>query len=407
MCLCSAMVWEKISYLFCCCGYFRGQAVKRKKDKRKKTKKTDNKSMDSSKGTHRTQTPIRETPVAIRNTVSELNETEFWEQYMIVLPKDNCTEADQWLYSKGYQINENVCLGKGGFGVVYKAVKTESDGSKVDIAAKVLDLKPQSSKHSKLMGILKNELFVADALITQIKRVKHNHIISIFDMYIIQSKDQKTDKPLCKAYLFMELAEGNLNQELEKSGPLVESVAKRYFAQIVYAIHYMHSLHIAHRDIKLENFLLVKSISVPDAMDIKVSDFGLSRVHYKDGAYIHSHRTGGTRWYKAPEILKIRARMSNKEYDVYKTDIWALGISLYKMLTNKYPFPSPEIDLTQVIALQEKKAIDLDKIKNKSAKDLILYLLEPEPNKRIKIDDIKAHKWLEGETTITMTQSNA
>ena len=382
--------------------------TKKRKPKRKKPKTM--KTMDSSKGQSSGQS--REPTVGAVRTVSELSEQELFDKYMIQLPKDDCTERDQWLKKKGYEVTDH-SLGSGGFGKVFKAIRQGSNGSE-EIAVKVIDLDPKAKKYKKRMNSLKNELYVSDALIRQINKVKHNHIITIFDRFIIESLDKDSDTKTSNAYFFMEMAEGDLAHELLRTGPLPDPLAKRYFAQIVYAIDYMHVLNIAHRDLKLENFLLVKSVTAPNQKDIKVTDFGLSRVHYKeDTGLILSGKSGGTPQYKAPEILRVQIGISRREYDVFKVDIWALGVCLYRMLTNRFPFPALPIpysatDILKIVESQEKKSFvfrfSAQKIViNRMAKDLIRRLLDPEPDRRPKIYFVKSSKWLEGETTVTLS----
>ena len=406
MCLCLEVVFDTIKSL-CCFECCKKESDENKKKESKERKKRKLKTIESSKGRIPSEHPIGQT-----KPLSEIDENELLNKYWIKLPKDNCNEANEWLKTRGYEIT-NKSLGVGGFGRVFKATKYENDGKQLEVAAKVLetDLDPESRQCKKAMTALKNELHIMEALIKQIDKVKHNHIIKVFDRFIIEKEENDLNQKEIKAYIFMELAEGDLANEVEKKGQFTHSVAKRYFAQIVYAIDYMHRLNIAHRDLKLENFLLFKSATVPNQKDIKVSDFGLSRVQYKDDTgYIHTKTTGGTKLYKAPEILSNQIKITDKTYDVFKADIWALGVCLYKMLTKKFPFGSNEITTEKLIELQAKKisfdnSLFAEKKIESSAKDLILRLLEFDPDKRPKIFVVKSHKWLEGETSITLTQN--
>ena len=100
----------------------------------------------------------------------------------------------------------------------------------------------------------------------------------------------------------------------------------RILSQVLDALHYMHSLHIMHRDVKPANILIMKT----DSLDVCLSDLGLAR---------NCHRVGtGDRWsdyaletstpgYQAPELL---ARTS--DYDE-KVDIWNIGLLAWELLT--------------------------------------------------------------------------
>ncbi len=103
-------------------------------------------------------------------------------------------------------------------------------------------------------------------------------------------------------------------QQLQRkgNGRFPEPEAQRYAAQAVYAVHYLHSNRICHRDIKLEN--LVFTDNTPKAALVLI-DFGLSRSCLRDGAM---HAMAGTSLYFAPEVLA-------GEYDE-KSDMWSLGV---------------------------------------------------------------------------------
>ena len=87
----------------------------------------------------------------------------------------------------------------------------------------------------------------------------------------------------------------------------------------------MHSHGIVHADIKLENILITDD---SEEVQVKIADFGLSKVLGPN----ESRETGmGTLIYCAPEILL--GNPSGKE-----VDLWALGITIYVLLTGSYPF---------------------------------------------------------------------
>lgn len=88
---------------------------------------------------------------------------------------------------------------------------------------------------------------------------------------------------------------------------------------------YLHSYGIAHRDIKLENILLVED---SDDSPIKLVDFGLSKML---GPSETASDPYGTLAYVAPEVLM------QKPYR-FKGDVWSLGIIIYVMLSGMLPF---------------------------------------------------------------------
>lgn len=103
------------------------------------------------------------------------------------------------------------------------------------------------------------------------------------------------------------------------------------------------------------------------------------------------HTTCGTLNYIAPEIVK------NTGYDGSMADIWACGVILYFMLTGKRPFDDDSVHklLDKIIVGDFKFPADDQKHLSEEAKDLVKYILNPNPRKRYTIDLIKAHPWMD------------
>ena len=93
---------------------------------------------------------------------------------------------------------------------------------------------------------------------------------------------------------------------------------------MVSALAYCHERHVAHRDVKLENFML------DDRKNVKLIDFGFSCCSDK-----HLKIFCGTPSYMSPEIV------SKKDYSGPQADAWALGVVLYVFLTGHFPFKAP------------------------------------------------------------------
>ncbi len=128
-------------------------------------------------------------------------------------------------------------------------------------------------------------------------------------------------------FMVMELLEGNtLHAKLRHDGRFAPKVACDIMWQIVEAVRYIHSRAIIHGDVKSENILLTRT---PDRRRVvKLLDFGLAR---PDVAH-RTERIEGTPEYLAPERIRSGATASTA------TDIYALGILFYEMLTGELPF---------------------------------------------------------------------
>ena len=125
-----------------------------------------------------------------------------------------------------------------------------------------------------------------------------------------------------------------------------ERKARRWFIEINDAVEYLHSLGIAHRDIKLANVLIKapKGRFESTHRICKLTDFGVSRLSYdkvNERIIMYSNYCG-TPVYLAPEIYKwnklYTIRKDKKPYNAFIGDIWAIGICLYALVSKAYPF---------------------------------------------------------------------
>jgi serine/threonine protein kinase len=127
--------------------------------------------------------------------------------------------------------------------------------------------------------------------------------------------------------LVYELVEGeDLGRKIERNGPLSESEAVRIITQIAQALHYAHLRQVIHRDVKPDNILVL-----PDGR-AKLTDFGLAK-DYNNDMDLTRHAVGmGTPHYMAPE------QFANAKTAGIPCDVYALGATLYSILTGRLPF---------------------------------------------------------------------
>lgn len=105
---------------------------------------------------------------------------------------------------------------------------------------------------------------------------------------------------------------------------VLEFQAAMIFSQILDALHYLHTINISHRDVKLENFLIINE---ENKIRVKLIDFGFAA---KTSVSPFTDKIGSLS-YLAPEIF------TELTYDT-KVDVWATGIVLFNLLTGKQPF---------------------------------------------------------------------
>ena len=262
-------------------------------------------------------------------------------------------------------------IGEGNFGKV-KLAKLKS--TKEKFAIKILD-------KEKLKTQTKSTLFNEIEIIS---RLDHKNIIHV-EKILEDSKNY---------YIIMEYCEkGELFDYIVNKERLNPAEASLFFYQLINGVEYIHQQGFAHRDLKPENLLLTKG------KILKIIDFGLC--HDFDGENYLTTKCGSPS-YAAPEILK------GYPYDGFKTDIWCCGIILYAMLCGYLPFDG---DNNQEIfqSIVECKPEFPDFLEDDSI-NLLIWILNSEPNDRISIEEIKCHPfYLKGKSyyTIQYEESDA
>ncbi|KYF90515.1 hypothetical protein BE17_15725, partial [Sorangium cellulosum] len=170
-------------------------------------------------------------------------------------------------------------------------------------------------------------------------RLKGEHVAKVYDVGRLD-----TGAP----YMVLEYLDGaDLKEVVRSAGPLPWEDAVLFLLQAADAIAEAHALGIVHRDIKPANLFLIRRPN--GAPCVKVLDFGISKQTAPDN--VDLTRTGsmlGSPLYMSPEQM-----MARKDVDA-RSDIWAMGVVLYELLTGRVPFPAKT--LTEVVGrvLQEE-----------------------------------------------------
>lgn len=180
----------------------------------------------------------------------------------------------------------------------------------------------------------------------------------------------------------------DLQQYIDKNYPngVPEKMAINIFKQMLEAVNYLHKLNICHRDIKLDNFLVFESdLSYPK---IVLTDFGFSLQFSEDEK---GEEFCGTPEFIAPEIYN---------YEPYDTsvDIWSLGVSLYKLLTDKLPFSLSTKSPKELMVKIQKGRLNIDLLKDQKISEKAINLIHKmctvNPDKRIKSELALKHDWI-------------
>ncbi|CCW67850.1 unnamed protein product [Phytomonas sp. Hart1] len=200
-----------------------------------------------------------------------------------------------------------------------------------------------------------------------LSHLRHPNIIDYVDSFLAKKSDH-----LC---IVMEYAEGGDLKSRIKSrcgNNFSENQVLDWFIQLVLSLHYVHQLKILHRDVKTQNvFLTSEDI-------IKLGDFGIART--LNGTYDQAQTFVGTPYYLSPELLLERP------YD-HRSDVWALGVVLYEMLTLKQPFSASDMKgLMQRIL--KVKYDPISTVYSLELRNIVKQLLMKDPSQRLKLSDV-------------------
>ncbi len=209
-------------------------------------------------------------------------------------------------------------LGEGGSANVF-AVRRKSDGAR--LAVKLMH------DHVALEPA-EVQAFLGESQLLQ--KLDHPNVV----------KGHKSGKLAGRYLSFMECVQGRSLQDAIAEGDVFDEDAALYVVlQVARALEYLRSQGIVHRDIKPGNILFV-----PETHEVKVIDLGFAVVGGAGGA--ESGTTRGTAAYLSPELAR-----GIGDLDV-RSDIYALGATLYQLVLGELPFSGDDEELVQKAVLE-------------------------------------------------------
>lgn len=245
-----------------------------------------------------------------------------------------------------FQLQEEI--GAGGMGMVYAAYDHER---KLRVAAKRIKPELKNSPEAR-------KRFLDEA--KAVSRLSHPNIVGVQALVEYEGE----------TIIIMDFVDGEpLSETLRRRARLPLSECQAVMRQVCSAVEFSHRSGVVHRDLKPSNIMLE-----PGGKAL-VMDFGLAR-EVKDAlSHMTSTAVVGTLVYMAPEqhLGKV----------CRQSDVYALGVTLYEMLTGKRPFEGPD-PLAQKERLLYAKAGELVPGLPQEIDDLIASALAPEPDKRPK-----------------------
>ncbi len=240
-------------------------------------------------------------------------ETLFWRATIELMTSETLPTGT--VLSERYRID--AFLAEGGMALVYRAHDLRLER---DVAIKIV--KDEFANSGDYLTAFLNEAKLA-------ARVNHPNLVNVFD----QGVDGDFD------YLVMELVEGKtLRDILGKFGQIESGRALDVVASVLAGLSALHRAGIIHRDVKPENIILANDGR------IKVTDFGLAKP--TSSTQVAGSPLLGTVAYISPEAL--RGSIVDSRSDVY-----AVGIVLYELLTGQQPFTGEDSKAVARAHLQE------------------------------------------------------
>jgi eukaryotic-like serine/threonine-protein kinase len=213
----------------------------------------------------------------------------------------------------GHKYRLERLLGRGGMGEVWAA---KQDITLQRVALKLLTGEDRDKETTR-------KRFVREARAAC--AVQHPNVVQVHD--VIETDD---GTPV----LVMELLEGEtLQAKLDRDGKLTVEETVAIILRVVSAVGTAHALGVVHRDLKPDNIFLVET---PDGTDVKVVDFGIAKIQSPESsgqtaALTSTNAMLGTPYYMSPEQA-----FGERAID-HRTDIWSLGIVMYRCLTGELP----------------------------------------------------------------------
>ncbi|XP_031629678.1 cyclin-dependent kinase 8-like [Contarinia nasturtii] len=238
-----------------------------------------------------------------------------------------------------YAFNENVRIGRGSYGQVYKAREIDDENGKQNYALKEVELTHYSPSTFREIALY--------------REIKHPNIIDLLKVYFSYSHQ--------KAWLLFDYAEYDLhsmikfyrNTELTLFPLKMPYVMKKScLYQILLGVKYLHDNWILHRDLKPENIMVMGE--GPQRGCIKIADMGMARIFHAPMKPLGDVDTVVvTSWYRAPELL-----LASRHY-TKAIDMFSIGCIFAEILTNLPIFAStPETNPQPVRSPYQKNQLD-------------------------------------------------
>eukprot|EP00644_Phytophthora_capsici_P017606 jgi/Phyca11/55643/gw1.42.310.1 len=282
-------------------------------------------------------------------------------------------------------------LGEGTFSKVYLCQNEAGNEFALKVINKSILKRKREYKRVDGKLVLSNAFQKVQKEVAIMKKLAHSNLVRLYEVIDSPADD--------KLFLVLELIRGGQVMYWDDkkfryfakgsdSGLLSKEAVRECLRDVVAALDFLHRNHICHRDIKPENILL-------SGDQYKVADFGVAHMNENessvgDAAALKLRSTEGTYHFLAPECT------TGDEYDPYQVDVWAVGVTMFTLLSGTLPFGTSVASLSDVMTSIREDPLVLPSDLDLECAALLNQLLEKDPRLRITIPQLQAHPWLSG-----------
>lgn len=226
----------------------------------------------------------------------------------------------------------------------------------------------QASLENNALDLIREEIAI-------MKKLYHPNLVSLIEVLDDPEEDS--------LYMVMEYCKNGVVMKVgleQRADPYDEEQCRHWFRDMILGIEYLHAQGIIHRDIKPDNCLVTE-----DGV-LKIVDFGVSEMFEKDSE-MNTAKSAGSPAFMPPELCVAKhGQVSGRA-----ADIWSMGVTLYCLRFGRIPFE--QAGMMELYESIKNDPVQLDNCDGE-LRDLMLRLLDKDPQTRIPMEELREHPWV-------------